>query len=53
MGSTGGSTRASQAERVRQYFAQLDTNTIRRLEQLYRFDFEMFGYENYLLMMES
>ena len=44
------STAASQEEQARQYFAQLDTNTIQRLARLYKYDFEMFGYEygNYL-----
>ena len=44
------STAASQEEKALQYFAQLDTNTIKRLARLYKYDFEMFGYqyENYL-----
>ena len=48
MGSTGGSSQESQAARVRHYFSQLDTSMVNRLEELYRFDLEMFGYHNYL-----
>ena len=39
------STAASQEEKALQYFAQLDTNTIKRLARLYKYDFEMFGYQ--------
>jgi len=38
--SSGGSTK----ELARKYFSEMDIDTVKRLYQLYKVDFEMFGY---------
>ena len=48
-GTDGQSAGVSQEDKTRQYFAQLDMDTIESLVQLYKYDFEMFGYQNYLI----
>ena len=40
--SSGGST----TELAKHYFSMLDTDTIMELYDIYKVDFEMFGYEN-------
>lgn len=38
--SSGGSTK----DLARKYFSEMDIDTVKRLYQLYKVDFEMFGY---------
>ena len=38
-------SKQSQSERIKKYFALLDKETRQRLYQVYRIDFEMFGFD--------
>ena len=38
-------SRQSQSDRIKEYFSLLEKNVRQRLYQLYRIDFEMFGFD--------